>query len=61
MENDKEKEDIKNKMDKAGIEGIIRTEVKKFGASAHITISKKFIGKKAVVFIIDEEKLKKQN
>lgn len=54
----KKQEQMKKDMKEAGIEGIIRTEVKKFSKSAHITLPKQYIGKKAVVLIVDEEKIK---
>ena len=45
---------IKSEMDKIGIETIIDTEVKKFGTSAHIPISKKFIGRKVTIIVPKE-------
>ena len=43
---------IKEKLDKIGIEEVIQAEVKPFGTSAYINISKKHIGKKATIFIM---------
>lgn len=55
----KKQEQMKKEMKEAGIEAVIRTEVKKFSKSAHITLPKQFIGKKAVVLVIDEKKFGK--
>lgn len=61
QEKEKREKEMKEKMKKSGIEEIIRTEVKKFSKSAHITLPKQFLGKKAVVFIIDEEVVRKNH
>jgi len=54
----KEKQEkMKKEMNAAGIEAVIRTEVKKFSKSAHITLPKQYIGKKAVVLVVNEEKM----
>lgn len=55
MENNiKESQKKKQKFEELGIETIIDLEVKKFGTSAHIPISKKFIGRKVTVIIPKE-------
>lgn len=50
MENN-EKQDVKKRLDEMGIEEVVIAEVKKFGTSAHIPISKRYIGKKVTIFI----------
>ena len=47
----KESQKIKDEFDKLGIETIIEVEVKKFGTSGHIPISKKFIGRKVTIMV----------
>lgn len=42
---------IKKKLDENNIDEVIVSEVKKFGTSAHITIPRKHLGKKATIFI----------
>lgn len=43
---------LKKQLDDMNVDEIVRAEVKEFGTSAHINISKKHIGKKALVLII---------
>ena len=44
----------KEKFEELGIETILELEVRKFGTSAHIPVSKKFIGRKVAVIIPKE-------
>lgn len=43
-----------DKFEELGIETIIDIEVKKFGTSGHIPISKKFIGRKVTIIVPKE-------
>ena len=47
----KESKEAKEKLDELGIEEIIEAEVKKFGTSAHINISRKHLGKKVTIIV----------
>ena len=44
----------KQQFEELGIETVIDIEVRKFGTSAHIPMSKKFIGRKVTVIIPKE-------
>ncbi|MBU0466133.1 MAG: DUF2080 family transposase-associated protein [Nanoarchaeota archaeon] len=50
----KEAKKIKDELDKLGIEVILEIEVTAFGTSAHIPISKKFIGRKVSIIVPKE-------
>jgi len=52
MEKKNKEAEMKEKLEKMGIEEVVRGEVKKFGTSAHIIIPRKHIGKKTVTFIL---------
>lgn len=52
MKSEESKKEVKDKLDKLGIEEVIQAEVKPFGTSAYINIPKKHIGKKATIFIL---------
>jgi putative transposon-encoded protein len=54
----KKKAELKESMNKIGIEAVFRKEVKKFGRSAHIILPREFLNKKAVILIIDEKRFK---
>lgn len=55
MKNDiKESQKKKEQFEELGIETIMDLEVRKFGTSAHIPISKKFIGRKVTIIIPKE-------
>lgn len=49
--NIKESQKVKDDLDNLGIETIIEAEVKKFGTSAHINISRKYLGRKVTIII----------
>jgi len=55
MEN-KDKQEVKKRLDEMGVEEVINTIVKPFGTSAYINISKKHIGKKVTIFVIKKNK-----
>jgi putative transposon-encoded protein len=44
--------DLKEKLDKMGIEEILKSEVTKYGTSAKVGVSKKHIGKNAIIIIL---------
>jgi len=52
MKKEDNKKEVKDRLDKLGIEEVIQAEVKPFGTSAYINIPKKHIGKKATIFIM---------
>ncbi|MFH1359185.1 MAG: DUF2080 family transposase-associated protein [archaeon] len=43
---------FKDYLDEMGVDEIIRGEVKPFGTSAHVNITRKHIGKKTITLII---------
>ena len=43
---------LKKKLDEMNIDGIVRGEIKEFGTSAHIIISRKYLGKKTITLIL---------
>ncbi|MEX0595542.1 MAG: DUF2080 family transposase-associated protein [Candidatus Paceibacterota bacterium] len=58
QEVEEKKAELKESMNKIGIEAVIRKEVKKFGRSAHITLPSIYLYKKAIILIVDEKKFK---
>ena len=42
-------------MNKEGICAILKGEVKKFGTSAHINCSRKYLGKEVIIFIMENK------
>ncbi len=44
---------LKKQLDEMNIDEIVRGEVKAFGTSAHLSISKKHIGKKTITLILN--------
>ena len=47
----KESKRMREELNELGIDTITETEVKKFGTSAHINVSKKYLGKKVTIII----------
>lgn len=47
---------LKEQLDKMNIDEIVKREVKGFGTSAHLPISKKHIGKKTITLILKNDK-----
>jgi len=44
--------DLKEKLDGLGIEEILKSEVTKYGTSAKVGVSKKYLGKKTIILIL---------
>ncbi len=54
MEINKIKE-LKKQLDEMNVDEVVRGEVKAFGTSAHLNMSKKHIGKKTITLILKLE------
>lgn len=57
---ERQNEELKEKMKKIGVIDMIEKEVKAISKSAHIYVPKEYIGKRAVVFVFDDEVANKE-